>query len=130
MNRFQFVHDHRDAYEVKRLCQVLGVNRSSYYKWRDGAAARRARQAADRALAERIRAVHTDSDGAYGSPRITAELRADGRKINEKRVARVMRTFSIQGIRLRKRVPVRLRDHPMHNAGIAMRHKGMEAHRR
>ncbi|WP_435613622.1 transposase [Streptomyces sp. bgisy159] len=66
MNRFQFVHDHRDAYEVKRLCQVLGVNRSSYYKWRDGAAARRARQAADRALAERIRAVHTDSDGAYG----------------------------------------------------------------
>ncbi|MGA5285229.1 IS3 family transposase [Streptomyces griseoincarnatus] len=104
MNRFQFVHDHRDAFGVKRLCQVLGVNRSSYYKWRDGADARTARQAADRALAEQIRVVHADSDGAYGSPRITAELRADGRKINEKRVARVMRKFSIQGIRLRRRV--------------------------
>lgn len=104
MNRFQFVHDHRDAFGVKRLCQVLGVNRSSYYKWRGGADARTAREAADQALAEQIRAVHADSDGAYGSPRVTAELRADGRKINEKRVARVMRKFSIQGIRLRKRV--------------------------
>ncbi|WP_093780651.1 IS3 family transposase [Streptomyces sp. yr375] len=104
VNRFQFVHDHRDAFGVKRLCQVLGVNRSSCYKRRDGADARTARQAADRALAEQVRAVHADSDGAYGSPRVTAELRADGRRINEKRVARVMRKFSIQGIRLRRRV--------------------------
>ncbi|GAA3812473.1 hypothetical protein GCM10022206_58610 [Streptomyces chiangmaiensis] len=35
-SRFQFVDDHRDAYEVKRLCEVLNVNRSSYYKWPAG----------------------------------------------------------------------------------------------
>ncbi|MEV7776647.1 IS3 family transposase [Kitasatospora sp. NPDC086791] len=104
VSRFQFVDDHRDAFGVKRLCQVLGVNRSSYYKWRDGAGPRAVKEAADRALAEEIRAVHADSDGAYGSPRITAELRADGRRINHKRVARVMRKFSIAGIRLRRRV--------------------------
>ncbi|MFI6056121.1 hypothetical protein ACIBCO_39415 [Streptomyces violascens] len=40
MNRFQFVDDHRDTFEVKRLCQVLELNRSSYYKWRAGAEAR------------------------------------------------------------------------------------------
>lgn len=28
-SRFQFVDDHRNTYEVKRLCQVLDVNRSS-----------------------------------------------------------------------------------------------------
>lgn len=104
MSRFQFVDDHHRAFGVKRLCQVLGLNRSSYYKWRDGAEARTAREAADQALAEEIRTVHADSDGAYGSPRVTAELRADGRRINEKRVARVMRKFSITGIRLRRRV--------------------------
>jgi transposase InsO family protein len=104
VNRFQFVDDHHLAFGVKRLCQVLGLNRSSYYKWRDSAEARAAREAADQALAEEIRTVHADSDGAYGSPRVTAELRADGRKINEKRVARVMRKFSITGIRLRRRV--------------------------
>ncbi|MGW2573105.1 IS3 family transposase [Streptomyces sp. NPDC001537] len=103
-SRFQFVDDHRDTYEVKRLCQVLDVNRSSYYKWLAGAEGRAARQHQDRVLAEEIRAVHGESGGAYGSPRITAELREKGRRVNEKRVARIMRTFSITGIRLRRRV--------------------------
>ncbi|MFJ1550605.1 transposase [Streptomyces sp. NPDC088246] len=34
-------------------------------------------------MAERIKAVHDDSDGTYSSPRITAELRDDGVRINE-----------------------------------------------
>ena len=98
-----FVDDHRDAYGVKRLCQVLGLNRSSYYKWLAGAEARAARERADRVLAGQIRVVHGDADGAYGSPRVTAELRGSGMIVNEKKVARVMRKFSIAGIRLRKR---------------------------
>lgn len=104
ISRFQFVDDHRDTYEVKRLCQVLDVNRSSYYKWLAGAEARAARQHKDQVLAQEIRQVHGESGGAYGSPRVTAELRGKGRRVNEKRVARIMRTFSITGIRLRRRV--------------------------
>ncbi|MEU2135292.1 IS3 family transposase [Streptomyces sp. NPDC018352] len=103
-SRFQFVDDHRNTYEVKRLCQVLDVNRSSYYKWRAGAEARATRQREDRILAEEIREVHGESGGVYGSPRVTAELREKGRRVNEKRIARIMRTFSITGIRLRRRV--------------------------
>ncbi|MEU9380401.1 IS3 family transposase [Streptomyces sp. NPDC048279] len=103
-SRFQFVDDHRNTYEVKRLCQVLDVNRSSYYKWLAGAEARATRQRQDRILAEEIREVHGESGGAYGSPRITAELRGKGRRVNEKRIARIMRMFSITGIRLRRRV--------------------------
>lgn len=104
MSRFQFVDDHRDAFGVKRLCEVLGLNRSSYYKWRTGMAARTARQREDRFLARKIRLVHGESGGAYGSPRVTAELRETGLRVNEKRVARLMRTFAITGIRLRRRV--------------------------
>ncbi|MFJ8113094.1 IS3 family transposase [Streptomyces sp. NPDC096132] len=104
VSRIQFIADHRDAYGVKRLCEVLGLNRSSYYKWLSGRETRASRQSEDRFLAERIRDVHGESGGAYGSPRVTAELRAKGLRINEKRVARVMRTFSITGIRLRRRV--------------------------
>lgn len=99
-----FVDDHRDAYGVKRLCLVLGVNRSSYYKWRNGTEARAARERADQELAEQIRVVHAEADGAYGSPRVTAELRETGMVVNEKKVARVMRKFSIAGIRLRRKV--------------------------
>ncbi|MFJ2378891.1 IS3 family transposase [Streptomyces sp. NPDC087769] len=103
-SRFQFVDDHRNTYEVKRLCQVLDVNRSSYYKWLVGAEARATRQREDRILAEEIREVHGESGGAYGSPRVTAELREKGRRVNEKRIARIIWTFSITGIRLRRRV--------------------------
>ncbi|MFJ4806990.1 IS3 family transposase [Streptomyces murinus] len=110
ISRFQFVDDHRDTYEVKRLCQVLDLNRSSYYKWLTGAGARAARQHKDRVLAEEIRQVHGESGGTYGSPRVTAELREKGRRVNEKRVARIMRTFSITGIRLRRCVRTTLPD--------------------
>ncbi|MBL0888872.1 transposase, partial [Myceligenerans indicum] len=68
MSRFQFVAEHSSAYSVKRLCQVLGVNRSSYYKWLTGAAARAARAADDAVLADRIRQLHRE-DPALGSPR-------------------------------------------------------------
>ncbi|WP_159394691.1 hypothetical protein [Streptomyces sp. H-KF8] len=36
MSRFRSVHDHRDVFEVKRLCEVLELSRSSYYKWPAG----------------------------------------------------------------------------------------------
>ena len=73
MSRFQFVADHRDAFEVKRLCEVIEVNRSSFYAWENAAPARAERAAAEEELAERIRIVHK-ADKAYGAPRVTAEL--------------------------------------------------------
>lgn len=103
MSRFRFVEDHQNAFGVKRLCRILRVSRSGFYRWRTAAVARSARQAAEEQIAARIRAVHADSDGAYGSPRVTAELRAAGEPVNRKRVARIMREHGIIGRHLRKR---------------------------
>ena len=106
MSRFQFVADHRDTFEVKRLCEVIEVNRSSFYAWDAAAPVREERAAADAELAQRIQVVH-EADKAYGAPRITAELN-DGapaeERVNHKRVARVMAERGIAGIRLRRRV--------------------------
>ncbi|GAA2964253.1 hypothetical protein GCM10010518_58600 [Kitasatospora cinereorecta] len=104
MNRFRCVTDLHRRYGVKRLCSILGVSRSSFCYWRRTAADRAARQAADAQLAARIRAVHQESDGTYGVPRITAELReTSGEAVNHKRVARIMRASGIEGVRLRRR---------------------------
>jgi hypothetical protein len=106
VTRFQFVADHRDAFEVKRLCEIVDVARSSFYAWRAAAPTRAARAGHDAALAKRIRAIH-DTDTAQGVPRITAELNDGvplGARVNHKRVARVMRQEQIAGLRLRRRV--------------------------
>ncbi|GAA2338625.1 hypothetical protein GCM10010431_72530 [Streptomyces kunmingensis] len=103
MNRFQCVADHQRRFGVKRLCTILNVARSSFYYWRRTAGARAARQTDDAKLAARIRAVHRDSDGTYGVPRITAELRDAGEVVNHKRVARIMRQVGLAGLRLRRK---------------------------
>ncbi len=112
MSRFQFVADHRDTFEVKWLCQIVEVARSSFYAWVNAAETRTARTAADDALAQRIRAVHT-TDNTYGAPRITAELNdgaPEAERVNHKRVARVMRIVGIAGYRRRRRVKTTVAD--------------------
>jgi transposase InsO family protein len=106
VSRFQFVADHRDAFEVKQLCTTVEIARSSFYAWEQAAAGRAERAQADRLLAEQIRAIHTQ-DKAYGAPRVTAELNdgaAASDRVNHKRIARVMRQHGLAGLRLRRRV--------------------------
>ncbi|MEU3206276.1 IS3 family transposase [Streptomyces cyaneofuscatus] len=104
VNRLRCVADLQRRHGVKRLCSILGVSRSSFCYWRRTAADRAARQVTDVRLAARIRAVHQESDGTYGAPRITAELREEnGEAVNHKRVARIMRASGIEGVRLRRR---------------------------
>jgi putative transposase len=64
---------------------------ASFYDWhRRGPSSRQ--RADDRLLAE-IGRIHRDSGGAYGAPRIHAELQiACGVRVGRKRVARLMRT--------------------------------------
>ncbi|QEU82597.1 IS3 family transposase [Streptomyces subrutilus] len=104
VNRCQFVDDHQRRSGVTRLCSLLGISCSSFHYWRRTAAARTARQVVEDGLAARIRKVHQDSDGTCGAPRITAELRDEGGSVvNRKRVARIMRTIGLEGVRLRRR---------------------------
>jgi transposase InsO family protein len=53
-------------------------------------------------LAVEVAAVHTESRHIYGSPRIHRALRAQGRGVSRKRVARVMREQGLRG-RVRRR---------------------------
>ena len=83
---------------VDFMCQQLGVSRSGYYAWKERPESERHK--ADRALAEVVTAVHQESRGTYGSPRVHAELRARGQRISRKRVARLM---GEQGLCARKK---------------------------
>lgn len=87
--RYTFIATHRVAFPIRRMCQVLGVSPSGYYAWRRRTPSRRA--LADAALAVHIRAVFAESRQTYGSPRVHAELVAQGKRCGRHRVARLMR---------------------------------------
>jgi len=86
------------------LCRLLGISRSGYYAWRQRPPSARAR--ADRALSRQIRAIHEQSRGTYGVPRIWAELRDTGAACSRKRVARRLRLAGLQGCHRRKGAPL------------------------
>ena len=102
MIRFRFVDEHRNAHGVKRMCDVLGWDRSGYYTWHANKEARQEKADAEEDLARRIRDVHTGSRGAYGASRIARKLHQQGHVVNHKRVARIMREREISGITRRK----------------------------
>jgi transposase InsO family protein len=88
---------------VALLRRVLGVVRSSFYAWLEAEAARQAKTRSDDALAHEITVIHLASKGAYGVPRVHAELRRLGRTVNRKQVERVMRERGIVGVTRRRR---------------------------
>lgn len=93
---------HRAKYPVATMCRVLGVSTSGYYSWvRRGLSPR---MVSDRVLASKIRAIHEQSRGTYGAPRVHVELAEQHVHVAKKRVARLMRTDGIAGVSRRKRV--------------------------
>ena len=105
MTRYRWVAARgAEGFPTAAACRVAGVSRQGFYAWRD-----RSRQApsaaacAEARLVAEIREIHADSDGAYGSPRVTGELRRRGRRVNHKRVERLMRLHGIVGVHKRRR---------------------------
>jgi transposase InsO family protein len=94
--RFRFIEDRRADYPVTVLCDVLGVSPAGYYAWRARPESQRA--AANRELVDNIKRVHRDTCGRYGSPRIHAELMAQGRGVSRGRIERLMRRHGIRAI--------------------------------
>jgi putative transposase len=94
------VSDHQAAYPIATMCRLLGVSPSGYHAWVKRRPSRRSET--DAALIAAIRAAHETSRGAYGAPRIHAELAAKGTRIGRKRVARLMAQAGLAGVSRRQ----------------------------
>ena len=95
MNVYPFIEaEKRGRRNVKRACELLKVSRAAFYQHLAGPSRR---DQADADLAREIQAVHEESRGRYGAPRVHAELRRRGRRHGRKRVARLMRQAGLAG---------------------------------
>jgi putative transposase len=83
------------GHQVRRPCALLGVSRSAFYVWSTEKRSMHAQ--ADSDLGRKVRAVHEESRGTYGAPRVHQQLRREGIRCGKKRVARLMRGQGLAG---------------------------------
>jgi len=93
------------------MCRLLRVSASGYYAWRIRPESQRAKS--DRELVPKIKRIHAQSKGVYGSPKIQAELASEGCQVGRNRVARLMRLERVQGCP-RRRFRVTTQRNPTH----------------
>lgn len=105
--RFHTIERCRETFPVSMMCRLLNVSTSGYYEWRGRKPGER--QQDNTRLLKKIRHIHQDSDGVFGSPRIYEELRYRGETCSLNRVARLMQSNAMAGIpskrQWRKRKP-------------------------
>jgi len=90
-------------YPLNLLCRVFEVSRSGYHVWRTRKPS--ARQQANERLLAAIRQLHQGPERAYGSPRLTPELKALGHACSENRVARLMQRHGLHAQARKRFVP-------------------------
>jgi putative transposase len=94
------MHQERDRYPIELLCRGLKLSRAGYYAWLCNGGGKR--EKSDVALTERIRSVHGENEGKYGSPRVYRELRKAGVACSKERVERLMREAGLAAKHKRK----------------------------
>jgi len=112
--KFAFIDEHRGEFTVGLMCEVLGVTRGGYYAWRGRPESSRARRNSE--LVRQIEAVHRESRGTYGSPRVHKALEGQGQSCSVNTVAKLMRRAGVRA-RTARRFVVRTtdsrHDHPV-----------------
>jgi transposase InsO family protein len=81
-------------FSLARLCEVFELSRSGYYAWLERKPSRR--QQAGQALLTHLHKAYAQGRGAYGSPRVTRELKAQRQPCGRHRVARLMRQVGLR----------------------------------
>lgn len=84
---------------MSTLCRVYGIKRDSYNAWKRRGKSLRSYE--DEQLFEVISKIFNDSQGYYGSPKITQAMKTLGYRISKKRVARIMQE---NGLRARRAI--------------------------
>lgn len=90
---FDFIKNHEKIFPIEKMCKVLKVSQSGYYRWKNNVVSNRYLK--KNAIKEKITAIYFESKQRYGSPRITIELQILGFKISRITVAKYMKQLGL-----------------------------------
>lgn len=109
-----FVREHRHKFRVAKLCEVLAVSRSGYYAWEKRP--KSARKIADERLTAAIKVIHEKKRRTCGCRKMTKEIQRSGKRINHKRIERLMKA---EGIRSKLAKKFKATTNSRHNLPVA-----------
>lgn len=112
--KYAWIAAHERTFPRSAMCRVLSVSESGYADWRGGSNAMK-RLSTPQLLAM-IRSIHAEFGGAYGAPRMTAEIKSRGMPVSRERVRRLMQ---INGIRAKHKRRYRATTNSAHKLPVA-----------
>ena len=92
--KYGFIREHAGSYPVNLLCQMLGVQRSAYYDWRDCPC--KVIGPEEMALRRRMKALFVASRESLGSRTMMRNLRAEGFEIGRERTRTLMKALNLK----------------------------------
>ena len=101
--KYAWVKNHCDSYEVNRLCRVLGISRSGYYRWLTATPSRRERRG--QAIGEQAKRVFEENHGSVGYRKVHEELVAEGTACCDETVRKSLTRQGLHARATRKFVP-------------------------
>ena len=115
--KYAFIQRHRRVWPISVQCRVLGVSVSGYHEHfvRRACNVQR-RHLSDDALLVQIKAIHAETRGIYGWPRIWKELLGRGIRVGKERVQKLMQ---LHGIRARGKKRFKVTTDSKHDLPIA-----------
>lgn len=100
---FKFIHAYQDEHSIVKMCEVLRVSKSGYYKWlKLQNHEETEKEKNKKEIKQKIAKSFHESDGTYGSPRVHDDLVEWGYIISQKTVGRIMKEL---GLRATSKVP-------------------------
>lgn len=116
--KYAWIERHSRQWPISVACEALGVSPSGYHarKARDVDTDHARRRISNDALLIHIKAVHAESKGEYGWPRVWKKLLAQGIRVSKDRVQRLMK---LHGVKARTKRRFRATTDSKHNLPVA-----------
>ena len=86
--KYALILDPLGQYSISLMCEVLGVHRSGFSRWRN--APQSNREARKETVTSLVKDTFEAFEAAYGAPRIAQELNALGHKCSVNFIAKIM----------------------------------------
>ncbi|MDB8563350.1 IS3 family transposase [Turicibacter sanguinis] len=99
----QFIDQHHQEHDIKQLCEVLSVPRSTYYQSKHQTESKWKRE--NHQLLERIKKIYFESSRRYGAIKVHRQLIKEGFSVSLKRVQRLMKSGGLASIIQKKYTP-------------------------